>query len=318
MIHTSDSMQHTPSPAAHMQAEEVQKVQTSARRQAADTLSADTSEAVLPMQFMRQKQDTVSAKQQVEMLQKLFANDSLAGAKMQTYKIGVAGDPVPYSLAGDNLVTSLLIGCFIVVLLAVSQSRSFIIKQTKSLFLSAFVGEIRINETARELRFQLLMALQTCLLGALVYYFYAARSIGQSFILEQYQLIGIYTVIAMLYFLVKAVAYQTVNRVFFEKKAVERWNKSFLFMVAAEGTLFFPIVLLHSYFHMPAHTTFVASISVVIFFKILSFYNAYLTFFRQKGAFLQIFLYFCTLEIVPFAALWGVLQMTSTYLKINF
>ena len=122
----------------------------------------------------------------------------------------------------------------------------------------------------------------------------------------------------MLYFLVKAVAYQTVNRVFFEKKAVERWNKSFLFMVAAEGTLFFPIVLLHSYFHMPAHTTFVASISVVIFFKILSFYNAYLTFFRQKGAFLQIFLYFCTLEIVPFAALWGVLQMTSTYLKINF
>ena len=41
-------------------------------------------------------------------------------------------------------------------------------------------------------------------------------------------------------------------------------------------------------------------------------------FFKNKGAYLQLFLYFCALEIIPLLACWGVLRMINGYLKINF
>ena len=109
---------------------------------AVDSLSADSLSGNLPLQFKPNVQDTVSQKQQVAKLKTLFANDSLSGTNMQSYKIGVAGDPVPYSLAADNLVTGLLIGCFILVILSVAQSQRFIVKQTKNLFLASFGGDM--------------------------------------------------------------------------------------------------------------------------------------------------------------------------------
>ncbi|MFC2384027.1 MAG: DUF4271 domain-containing protein [Hoylesella saccharolytica] len=52
--------------------------------------------------------------------------------------------------------------------------------------------------------------------------------------------------------------------------------------------------------------------------KLLSFYKQFVLFFRQKAGFLQIFLYFCALEIVPLCALLRTLAIAADYLKINF
>lgn len=285
---------------------------------AVDSLSADSLSGNLPLQFKPNVQDTVSQKQQVAKLKTLFANDSLSGTNMQSYKIGVAGDPVPYSLASDNLVTGLMIGCFILVILSVAQSQRFIVKQTKNLFLASFGGDMSITETAGELRFQFLMSIQTCLLLALLFFFYTNTYIAQTFILEQYQIIGIFAGVISLYFCLKGLLYQLVNSVFFDKRQTAKWLQSFLFIIAIEGLLLLPIVLLCSYFHLSMHSTFIYTGFVLLLFKFISFYNSYLIFFRQKGLFLQIFLYFCTLEIIPLSTLWGVLQMISNYLKINF
>ena len=50
----------------------------------------------------------------------------------------------------------------------------------------------------------------------------------------------------------------------------------------------------------------------------LSFYKCYAIFFKRSGASLQIFLYFCALEVMPALALWGVLMITDNYLIKNF
>ncbi|MDE5987693.1 MAG: DUF4271 domain-containing protein, partial [Prevotella sp.] len=57
---------------------------------------------------------------------------------------------------------------------------------------------------------------------------------------------------------------------------------------------------------------------IIIFVKLLLFYKCFLIFFKKKGAFLQIFLYFCTLEIVPPLILWGILITIANYLKVNY
>jgi hypothetical protein len=56
----------------------------------------------------------------------------------------------------------------------------------------------------------------------------------------------------------------------------------------------------------------------ILFVKILSFYKVYRIFFQRKTYFLQFFLYFCTLEIVPLAILGGVLMLIGKLLKITY
>ncbi|MCI6619792.1 MAG: DUF4271 domain-containing protein, partial [Prevotella sp.] len=44
----------------------------------------------------------------------------------------------------------------------------------------------------------------------------------------------------------------------------------------------------------------------------------YLIFFHRKGQILQIFLYFCALELMPLGVLVEALALVNNYLKINF
>ena len=94
--------------------------------------------------------------------------------------------------------------------------------------------------------------------------------------------------------------------------------KSYLFLVSCEGVVLFPAIILMTYFGFSLQAAIIYALVVVGIGKILSFYKSLIIFFKRKGAFLQIILYFCALEVVPLFALWGGLVLISHYLKINF
>ena len=94
--------------------------------------------------------------------------------------------------------------------------------------------------------------------------------------------------------------------------------KAFLFTVAAEGVLLFPVVMLIAYFELSIQRAAIYVGIVVLFIKILAFFKTILIFFRKNGVFLQIILYLCALEIVPLAILLGSLGLINNFLKVNF
>ena len=104
----------------------------------------------------------------------------------------------------------------------------------------------------------------------------------------------------------------------FDRRDNEQWLKSYLFLVALEGALLFPVIMLVAYFSLPTHIAGVCVAFILIFIKILSIYKCKTIFFKKTGVFLQIFLYFCALEVIPLLALAGSLSMVSQYLRINF
>lgn len=120
------------------------------------------------------------------------------------------------------------------------------------------------------------------------------------------------------YFLMKAILYCISGWVFFDKKKNVQWLKAYLFLISCEGVALFPMVMLLSYFDLSLQVAVIYTLVVLGIVKILSFYKTYLIFFKRNGVFLQIFLYFCALEVVPLFALWGGLILISHYLKINF
>ena len=244
---------------------------------------------------------------------KPYFNPDLFGGRL-----GVAGDPVPYSIAGDNIITMLLLACFMLGTLAFTKSKDFMLRQARHFFRQSHGRPAAVSETGGELRFQLFLVLQSCLLIGLIYFFHVERHVASTFIIDQYQVIGVFSLLVMGYFAFKALAYHLSGWVFFPQPVRSVWMKSYLFILALEGMALFPIVMLQAYFNADVATTLVCAAAVVALFKVLTFYKTYVIFFKNRGGIVQNFLYFCTLELIPMAGLWGLLTMDYNYLKVNY
>jgi hypothetical protein len=76
--------------------------------------------------------------------------------------------------------------------------------------------------------------------------------------------------------------------------------------------------LVYTFFALPTKILLISTVLIIIFIKLLSFYKVYRIFFQRKAYFLQFFLYFCTLEIVPLATLGGILMFIEKLLKVTY
>ena len=177
-----------------------------------------------------------------------FSKDSLFHPELKGGRLGVAGDPVPYTVAGDNFITSLLLLCFVMACVAFAKTKQLILRQAKTFFRTPSLGTTEISETSNEIRFQFFFVLQTCLLIAIGYFIYSKASISDTFTIEQYQVISIYAGCVGGYFLMKAILYSISGWVFFDKKKNVQWLKAYLFLISCEGVALFPMVLLPSKF----------------------------------------------------------------------
>lgn len=247
-----------------------------------------------------------------------FAKDSLYHPELKGGRPGVAGDPVPYTIAGDNFISSLLLACFVITCVSCARSYSFIVRHIKHFFREQNYGTTVVPETAGELRFQLVLAVQTCVLIALGYFLATSDEGKTTYTIDQNLVIGIYAGVVAAYFLVKTILYTIVNNVFFSHRKNTQWLTSSLFLVAGEGLLVFPAITLMAYFGLSVSTMAVYALIVGFLVKLLTLYKCYSIFFKGKVAFLQIILYFCTLEIIPMLMLGSVLVVIGQYLQINY
>ena len=231
--------------------------------------------------------------------------------------VGQPGTPLPYTLRGDNVITFSLLLCFIVYVLSFAQSGRFITRQLKDFFRPSYAENS--DTPSSHLVFFLLMAFVNCFMLALCFYQYATAWLGNDFIVESQGLvIAIFLGLFVVYFLLKWLAYRIVNEVFFGSNKSLQWMHSFLFVMALEGVLLFPLVMITVYFVFSVEKALFYFCVVLFLTKILTFYKSWSIFFRQNGRFLQIFLYFCALEVTPLLAFCGVLLAIVNLLKVNF
>lgn len=230
---------------------------------------------------------------------------------------GVAGDPMPYSPASDNLITGLIVGSFLLFMLALSSNLHFFAEQLRNFF---YVPKGPTTDTSPtyETRFQLFMVVLTSLLLAILYYFYANTGPVSTFLLPGELMLGIYVAIFLGYYVLKFLLYGVVNTTFFGSKKNLQYLHSFLFLTSVAGALLFPLVLLVVYFGVTVQTAIVYIVVLFVFVKLLQAYKSYIIFFKSFGGILQLILYFCTLEVMPVLMLFGAIELTGMYLKVNF
>ena len=63
-----------------------------------------------------------------------FSDNTYFHPELDGGRYGVAGDPIPYTTKNDNIITSMLLVCFVLTLMAFSFSKSFLLRQAKNFF----------------------------------------------------------------------------------------------------------------------------------------------------------------------------------------
>ena len=248
-----------------------------------------------------------------------FSKDSMFHAELQGGRYGVAGDPIPYTIHGDNVISLLLLVAFLMAVVSVANVKDFIIRQVKSFIYWDSGSQLELWETGLELKFQLFLMALTGFLIALLFFYYSIERYGETNVLSsQYLLLGIYAGMTVAYFLVKTLLYTWVNNVFFDGKRNVQWMKSFLFITSLEGALLFPVFLLQAYMGLALEYVMILAAVAFVIVKILTIFRAYVIFFRRNVASSQIILYFCTLEAIPLFVFWAALELVANSLKINF
>ena len=273
-----------------------------------ESIPKDLKAVSLPQQYYREN---------------FFSNDSLYHEELSAQDYyGMAGDPMPYSYANDNLVTSLLILGFILIAFAFSRMSNFIVGQAKNFIHPSHhpsQNSLSLSETSGEIYMQIVLTGLTCIVYALLYYLYATEFLATTYVTSsEYALLGIFLGVFVGYYLLRFGLYSMVNILFFDSGRNKKFLTSLLYISSLEGLLLYPALALLAFMHLPAQNAIWYCIFVLILVKILTFYKSFTIFFKQNDLFLQIILYFCALEMIPLITLWGGLSVIVDILKINF
>ena len=266
-----------------------------------------------------QNTDTLSLLQQEQISPAKADSDSLQLADLhavQEVDSGFEGTPISYSPRTDDAIALTLLACFFLSSIALARGKKFLSQQVKDFVLHRERTSIFDSSTAADVRYLLVLVLQTCVLSGITFlnYFHDTCPALMDHV-SSLLLLGIYVGFCLAYFLLKWLLYMFLGWTFFDKNKTNIWLESYSALIYYVGFALFPFVLFLVYFDLSLTNLVIIGSIILIFTKILMFYKWKKLFFHQFSGLFLLILYFCALEIVPCLLLYqGMIQMNNILL----
>jgi len=266
-----------------------------------------------------QNTDTLSLLQQKQISPAKADSDSLQLADLhavQEVDSGFEGTPISYSPRTDDAIALTLLVCFFLSSIALARGKKFLSQQVKDFVLHRERTSIFDSSTAADVRYLLVLVLQTCVLSGITFlnYFHDTCPALMDHV-SSLLLLGIYVGFCLAYFLLKWLLYMFLGWTFFDKNKTNVWLESYSALIYYVGFALFPFVLFLVYFDLSLTNLVIIGSIILIFTKILMFYKWIKLFFHQFSGLFLLILYFCALEIVPCLLLYqGMIQMNNILL----
>ena len=266
-----------------------------------------------------QNTDTLSLLQQKQISPAKADSDSLQLADLhavQEVDSGFEGTPISYSPRTDDAIALTSLACFFLSSIALARGKKFLSQQVKDFVLHRERTSIFDSSTAADVRYLLVLVLQTCVLSGITFlnYFHDTCPALMDHV-SSLLLLGIYVGFCLAYFLLKWLLYMFLGWTFFDKNKTNIWLESYSALIYYVGFALFPFVLFLVYFDLSLTNLVIIGSIILIFTKILMFYKWIKLFFHQFSGLFLLILYFCALEIVPCLLLYqGMIQMNNILL----
>ena len=271
-----------------------------------DTLSSRSADT---LSLLRQNQ-TSPAKADTDSLQLVDLH------AVQEVDSGFEGTPISYYPRTDDAIALTLLACFFLSSIALARGKKFLSQQVKDFVLHRERTSIFDSSTAADVRYLLVLVLQTCVLSGITFlnYFHDTCPALMNQV-SPLLLLGIYVGFCLAYFLLKWLIYMFLGWTFFDKNKTNIWLESYSALIYYVGFALFPFVLFLVYFDLSLTNLVIIGSIILIFTKILMFYKWIKLFFHQFSGLFLLILYFCALEIVPCLLLYqGMIRMNNILL----
>lgn len=222
-----------------------------------------------------------------------------------TLMTGIESEALPFILRSCDWVTGIILGCFLLTAYVFGVSKYILIRQVRDFFHTRRRNNLFDQETAGELHCRLLLIFQTCLLvSVLLLHHYGEEGCPPDFARLVPWRLGGYTLLLLFYALFKWGMYRFINWIFFDKIQSNLWIDSYYFIASVCGILLFPLVLLAVYFDLAPFYTDLCGLILFILVNLLLLYKGFCIFFNKIHGVFFLFVYFCTLEMIPLLLLW--------------
>ena len=230
--------------------------------------------------------------------------------------VGIMGERIPYLLNGDEWITGILVLCFLMTSYVLSHGRSMLFQSIRMLFSNHGIDHIFHKQTTVDNYCLLLLNLQTCLLVSVLLLKYLIdvpeSGLSASFTSSAASVfLGYYIGVIALYLVIKRIGYKFINWVFFDKVKNKLWLESYFFVISIFGMLLLPVTLLIVYGDFPFYINVIIPVFLFFLMNLFFIYKCFSIFFSQLHGWFYLFLYFCTLEILPLLVVWKGIEMVN-------
>ncbi|MGN1353643.1 MAG: DUF4271 domain-containing protein [Alloprevotella sp.] len=221
---------------------------------------------------------------------------------------GINGTPISPTLRTDDGIVAAIVVCMVLTLSLLARSRYYLSRSFKSFFGYSLSAREKADRTKADTFGVLALALMSGFSLSLM----LVDHLGHTPVVATWAwpvpaLLAAATGLYVLLVGVKMGLYGLVNSVFFSRAQRSEWTDSYLLSLAIQGLLLFPVALLVVFFDLEGESAIVAFVCAFGLTKLLLLCRCYRTFFAADGGLVHLFLYFCTLEIVPALLVWRVL-----------
>lgn len=223
------------------------------------------------------------------------------------------GIPLSYSPQTDDFIALILLTCFFLSAFVLSRTKKQLLLQAKSFVFNRERASIFADGSTIDIRFHLLLLLQTCIFSGLLIYNYFNDT--SSFLMEEYSsgvLLTFYIGACWVYLAFKCLSYRFLGWIFFDKIKTNLWMESYFTLIYYVGFVLFPFVLLLIYFDLSVNYLVIIGLIFGLFVKILMFCKWIKLFFNHFIGLFLLILYFCALEIIPCLLLYrGLIELNN-------
>ena len=232
---------------------------------------------------------------------------------------GMSGEPLPYLLHTDWMVTTLLLICILLTTIAFAKEKKYLLNRLKSSIASRERASMFDEATTTDVRYTFLLVLHSCiLLGLCIYHYYTQEMPTLLEKIAHFYLLGGTILLVCFLFMIKCALYSFINWIFFQKAKNSAWITSFFNLFIWFGILLLPIILVIIYFDISSQISLYLIGFLIIFAKIFLFWKCFSNFFEKIHGAFHLILYFCALEILPDLIFWKGIELVNNNLILNF
>jgi len=248
-----------------------------------------------------------------------FRDSTLLHTEVTYRSHGFSAGETPFRLRHDGWSGLLLLLCLMLAASLVLRLWKTIGELVRGFFFPV-PGKTDKPATYDPLRFSTRLV-AVCLLSlaaAIVTFVYTQHDVGYyPFRETPYILFSAFLALWLAYFLMKRLLTNFVNWIFFKPEKIFTWQRAYTLLLSAEAMLFFLLALVAVYLPIPPEMLSIMTVALIVFVKLLLLFKTFQIFFPKMYGTLHLFVYFCTLELMPLLVMQHILTYAEYFSVIK-